>query len=290
MHRRSGRCSGSNTVLHLFIHTVVGEADVNGIGSAACAYPAWNSDEKGEVERERVIEERRGEERRERERGRKGEEEPGERKRIEDRLGNSGYFSVFLLQPRTSSLSHTESFSTKQLSMREGERGGERGSKGGEEDRPRGGGRYSDIHEGCDRARWYDNWRWRWRRERRAKPWQVENGEADGERRSPQEAEEEHEEVEEDVEAEGGGYHGYQKPQSPPPTMREVSLTPGKATAHQHAAGVRARTYVLYVRPPTMDTGTCEGGGPRHYKHALRDTACEVPFRSIAAAKPTLRS
>lgn len=39
---------------------------------------------------------------------------------------------------------------------------------------------------------------------------------------------------EEDVEAEGGGYHGYQKPQSPPPTMREVSLTPGKATAHQH--------------------------------------------------------
>lgn len=125
MHRRSGRCSGSNTVLHLFIHTVVGEADVNGIGSAACAYPAWNSDEKGEVERERVIK-RRGEERRERERGRKGEEGPGERKRIEDRLGNSGYFSVFLLQPRTSSLSHTESFSTKQLSMREGERGRER--------------------------------------------------------------------------------------------------------------------------------------------------------------------
>lgn len=39
---------------------------------------------------------------------------------------------------------------------------------------------------------------------------------------------------EEDVEAEGGGYHGYQKPQSPPPTMREVSLTPGKATAYQH--------------------------------------------------------
>ena len=42
------------------------------------------------------------------------------------------------------------------------------------------------------------------------------------------------EEEEEDAEAEGGGYHGYQKPQSPPPTMREVSLTPGKATAYQH--------------------------------------------------------
>lgn len=96
-------------------------------------------------------------------------------------------------------------------------------------------------------------------------------------------------EEEEDVEAEGGGYHGYQKPQSPPPTMREVSLTPGKATAHQHAPGVRARTRT-YTRTPRPRTGTCEGGGPRHYKHALRDTACEVPFRSIAAAKPTLRS
>lgn len=77
MHRRSGRCSGSNTVLHLFIHTVVDEADVNGIGSAACAYPAWNSDEKGEVERERVIE-RRGEVRR-------GEKESGGGRERKDR-------------------------------------------------------------------------------------------------------------------------------------------------------------------------------------------------------------
>lgn len=34
---QSGRCSGSNMVLHLFIHTV-GFTNVNGIGSAACAY------------------------------------------------------------------------------------------------------------------------------------------------------------------------------------------------------------------------------------------------------------
>lgn len=37
LHRQSGRCSGSNMVLHLFIHTV-GFTNVNGIGSAACAY------------------------------------------------------------------------------------------------------------------------------------------------------------------------------------------------------------------------------------------------------------
>jgi len=49
-------------------------------------------------------------------------------------------------------------------------------------------------------------------------------------------------EEEEDVEAEGGGYHGYQKPQSPPPTMREVSLTPGKATAYQHVPPICAHT------------------------------------------------
>ncbi|KYM76384.1 hypothetical protein ALC53_13411 [Atta colombica] len=48
------------------------------------------------------------------------------------------------------------------------------------------------------------------------------------------------EEEEEDAEAEGGGYHGYQKPQSPPPTMREVSLTPGKATAYQHVPVVHS--------------------------------------------------
>ena len=42
----------------------------------------------------------------------------------------------------------------------------------------------------------------------------------------------------EKVEDEAGelevGYHGYQKPQPPPPTMREVSLTPGKATTHSY--------------------------------------------------------
>lgn len=51
---------------------------------------------------------------------------------------------------------------------------------------------------------------------------------------SPQKAkEEQEEEVEENAKRKRGGYHDYQKPQSPPlpSTMREVSLTPGKATA-----------------------------------------------------------
>jgi hypothetical protein len=57
---------------------------------------------------------------------------------------------------------------------------------------------------------------------------------------------------------------------------------------HQHTRAGCARVRVKLIRDTR--TGTCEGGVPRHYKHALRDTACEVPFRSIAAAKPTLRS
>jgi len=78
LHRQSGRCSGSNTVLHLFIHTV-GFTNVNGIGSAACAYPVWNIDER-ERERERWKRERE----REKERGRREERERETRERREN--------------------------------------------------------------------------------------------------------------------------------------------------------------------------------------------------------------
>lgn len=84
----------------------------------------------------------------------------------------------------------------------------------------------------------------------------MENGESDEEHRVPSgEAEEKQKRRRRRTWRQRvGGYHGYQKPQSPPPTMREVSLTPGKATAHQH--GLCALVYIhIYIH--TRVHGTC---------------------------------
>lgn len=94
LHRQSGRCSGSNMELHLFIHTV-GFTNVNGIGSAACAciQRGTLTREKRKRDKERRKEVIRGERKRKIER---------KRKRMGDRLGNSGHFSVLLFLSRFS--------------------------------------------------------------------------------------------------------------------------------------------------------------------------------------------
>lgn len=66
LHRQSGRCSSSNMVLHLFIHTV-GFTNVNGIGSAACAYIQRGTLTRGKRKRDKREKAR---ERREKENGR----------------------------------------------------------------------------------------------------------------------------------------------------------------------------------------------------------------------------
>lgn len=105
LHRQTGRCSGSNMVLHLFIHTVR-FTNVNGIGSAACAY----------IQRGTLTREKRKRETRREGKSDKGRERERKRKRMGDRLGNSGHFSILLLFSHFSRSS--QSFSAKELKAR----------------------------------------------------------------------------------------------------------------------------------------------------------------------------